>query len=88
MAYCGTGNNMAIHRLLCFILLLVMWFDDVRRATVTSLGFLLFRLVWIRAWEKGGSCLEGACMRTHIYFVCIYKITTFSYAAKFISTTM
>ncbi|PFX28992.1 26S proteasome non-ATPase regulatory subunit 1 [Stylophora pistillata] len=41
MAYCGTGNNKAIKRLLHVAVSDVS--DDVRRAAVTSLGFLLFR---------------------------------------------
>jgi 26S proteasome regulatory subunit N2 len=42
MAYCGTGNNGAIQRLLHAAVSDVN--DDVRRAAVTSLGFLLFRM--------------------------------------------
>lgn len=42
MAYCGTGNNDAIKRLLHMAVSDVN--DDVRRAAVTSLGFLLFRM--------------------------------------------
>ncbi|KAJ3148007.1 proteasome regulatory particle base subunit [Geranomyces variabilis] len=41
MAYSGTGNNKAIRRLLHVAVSDVN--DDVRRAAVTSLGFLLFR---------------------------------------------
>ncbi|KAJ1970972.1 proteasome regulatory particle base subunit, partial [Dimargaris verticillata] len=41
MAYCGTGNNQAIERLLHFAVSDVS--DDVRRAAVTALGFILFR---------------------------------------------
>lgn len=41
MAYCGTGNNQAIRRLLHFAVSDVN--DDVRRAAVIGLGFLLFR---------------------------------------------
>lgn len=41
MAYCGTGNNQAIRKLLHVAVSDVN--DDVRRAAVTSLGFLLFR---------------------------------------------
>ena len=41
MAYCGTGNNTAIRKLLHVAVSDVN--DDVRRAAVTSLGFLLFR---------------------------------------------
>ena len=41
LAYCGTGNNQAIRRLLHFAVSDVD--DDVRRAAVTSLGFILFR---------------------------------------------
>lgn len=41
MAYCGTANNAAIRRLLHVAVSDVN--DDVRRAAVTSLGFLLFR---------------------------------------------
>lgn len=41
MAYCGTGNNRAIRRLLHVAVSDVN--DDVRRVALTSLGFLLFR---------------------------------------------
>ena len=41
MAYCGTGNNKAIRRLLHVAVSDVN--DDVRRVAVTALGFLLFR---------------------------------------------
>jgi len=41
LAYCGTSNNSAIRRLLHVAVSDVS--DDVRRAAVTSLGFLLFR---------------------------------------------
>ncbi|RKO84054.1 armadillo-type protein, partial [Blyttiomyces helicus] len=41
MAYAGTGNNKAIRRLLHVAVSDVN--DDVRRAAVTALGFLLFR---------------------------------------------
>ncbi|RKP08547.1 armadillo-type protein [Thamnocephalis sphaerospora] len=41
MAYCGTGNNKAIRQLLHLAVSDVN--DDVRRAAVTSLGFILFR---------------------------------------------
>ena len=41
MAYAGTGNNKAIRKLLHVAVSDVN--DDVRRAAVTSLGFLLFR---------------------------------------------
>ncbi|KDN37461.1 putative RPN2-26S proteasome regulatory subunit [Tilletiaria anomala UBC 951] len=41
LAYAGTGNNKAIRRLLHIAVSDVS--DDVRRAAVTSLGFLLFR---------------------------------------------
>ncbi|MBO8666619.1 HEAT repeat domain-containing protein, partial [Staphylococcus aureus] len=41
MAYCGTGSNMAIRKLLHVAVSDVN--DDVRRAAVTGLGFLLFR---------------------------------------------
>ncbi|XP_076436013.1 26S proteasome non-ATPase regulatory subunit 1-like [Babylonia areolata] len=41
MAYCGSGNNQAIRRLLHVAVSDVN--DDVRRVAVTSLGFLLFR---------------------------------------------
>ncbi|KAF7410295.1 hypothetical protein HZH68_004676 [Vespula germanica] len=40
MAYCGTGNNQAIRKLLHVAVSDVN--DDVRRAAVTGLGFLLF----------------------------------------------
>ncbi|KAK9323452.1 armadillo-type protein [Lipomyces orientalis] len=41
LAYCGTGNNTAIKRLLHVAVSDVN--DDVRRASVMSLGFILFR---------------------------------------------
>ncbi|XP_050414052.1 26S proteasome non-ATPase regulatory subunit 1 isoform X2 [Patella vulgata] len=41
MAYCGSGNNQAIRRLLHVAVSDVN--DDVRRVAVTALGFLLFR---------------------------------------------
>ncbi|KAK9238470.1 armadillo-type protein [Lipomyces kononenkoae] len=41
LAYCGTGNNTAIKRLLHLAVSDVN--DDVRRASVMSLGFILFR---------------------------------------------
>lgn len=41
MAYCGTGSNYAIRKLLHVAVSDVN--DDVRRAAVTGLGFLLFR---------------------------------------------
>jgi 26S proteasome regulatory subunit N2 len=41
MAYCGTGNNEAIRRLLHVAVSDVN--DDVRRAAVEALGFILFR---------------------------------------------
>ncbi|KAK9325419.1 hypothetical protein V1517DRAFT_314853 [Lipomyces orientalis] len=41
LAYCGTGNNTAIKRLLHQAVSDVN--DDVRRASVMSLGFILFR---------------------------------------------
>merc|ERR1712073_229387 len=41
MAYCGTGNNPAIRKLLHVAVSDVN--DDVRRAAVTGLGFLLFK---------------------------------------------
>ncbi|KAF4528583.1 hypothetical protein B566_EDAN015803 [Ephemera danica] len=41
MAYCGTGHNQAIRKLLHVAVSDVN--DDVRRAAVTGLGFLLFR---------------------------------------------
>ncbi|KAG0327315.1 proteasome regulatory particle base subunit [Dissophora globulifera] len=41
MAYCGTGSNKAIRRLLHVAVSDVN--DDVRRAAVTALGFILFR---------------------------------------------
>eukprot|EP00741_Cyanophora_paradoxa_P005709 tig00000903_g5533.t1 len=42
LAYCGTANNSAIRRLLHAAVSDVS--DDVRRAAVTALGFLLFRV--------------------------------------------
>ena len=41
MAYCGTGNNEAIRKLLHVAVSDVN--DDVRRAAVEALGFILFR---------------------------------------------
>ena len=50
MAYCGTANNAAIRKLLHVAVSDVN--DDVRRAAVTSLGFLLFRLVMSTARDR------------------------------------
>lgn len=41
MAYCGSGNNKAIRKLLHIAVSDVD--NDVRRAAVTSIGFLLFQ---------------------------------------------
>lgn len=41
MAYCGTGSNVAIRRLLHVAVSDVS--DDVRRAAVMALGFILFK---------------------------------------------
>ena len=41
MAYCGTGNNAAIRKLLHVAVSNVN--DDVGRVAVTALGFLMFR---------------------------------------------
>jgi 26S proteasome regulatory subunit N2 len=41
LAYCGTSNNGAIRKLLHVAVSDVS--DDVRRAAVTNIGFLLFR---------------------------------------------
>ena len=41
LAYAGTGNNQAVRKLLHFAVSDVN--DDVRRAAVTALGFVLFR---------------------------------------------
>lgn len=41
MAYCGTGNNQAVERLLHAAVSDTN--DDVRRWAVTALGFLLFK---------------------------------------------
>ena len=41
MAYCGTGNNAAVRKLLNVAVSDVN--DDVRRSAVESLGFLMFR---------------------------------------------
>ena len=41
MAYCGTGSNKAIRKLLHVAVSDVN--DDVRRAAVMALGFLLFK---------------------------------------------
>uniref|UniRef100_A0A1B0DP83 Clathrin/coatomer adaptor adaptin-like N-terminal domain-containing protein n=1 Tax=Phlebotomus papatasi TaxID=29031 RepID=A0A1B0DP83_PHLPP len=49
MAYCGTGSNKAIRKLLHVAVSDVN--DDVRRAAVTSIGFLLFRVADRRKWE-------------------------------------
>ena len=43
LAYCGTNNNQAVRKLLHVAVSDVN--DDVRRAAVTALGFLLFRYV-------------------------------------------
>lgn len=41
MAYCGTSNNAAIKKLLHYAVSDVS--DDVKRAALTNIGFLLFR---------------------------------------------
>lgn len=43
MAYCGSGNNKAIRRLLHVAVSDVN--DDVKRAVIESLGFILFRML-------------------------------------------
>ena len=67
MAYCGTGNNSAIRRLLHIAVSDVN--DDVRRAAVTCLGFVLFRshesvpkLVSLLAESFNPHVRYGACL--------------------------
>jgi len=67
MAYCGTANNSAIRRLLHVAVSEVS--DDVRRAAVISLGFLLVRspeqcpkLVSLLAESYNPHVRYGACM--------------------------
>jgi 26S proteasome regulatory subunit N2 len=71
MAYCGTGDNGAIRRLLHVAVSDVS--DDVRRAAVTCLGFLLFRrheevpkLVSLLAESFNPHVRYGACMAVGI----------------------
>ncbi|CAF3856457.1 unnamed protein product [Rotaria magnacalcarata] len=45
MAYCGTGNNAAVRKLLHVAVSDVN--DDVRRSAVESLGFLMFRILFM-----------------------------------------
>ena len=67
MAYCGTGNNKAIRRLLHVAVSDVN--DDVRRAAVTALGFILFRshkqvprIVQLLAESYNPHVRYGACL--------------------------
>eukprot|EP00604_Paraphysomonas_vestita_P003745 CAMPEP_0174823730 /NCGR_PEP_ID=MMETSP1107-20130205/27239_1 /TAXON_ID=36770 /ORGANISM="Paraphysomonas vestita, Strain GFlagA" /LENGTH=583 /DNA_ID=CAMNT_0016047523 /DNA_START=356 /DNA_END=2107 /DNA_ORIENTATION=+ len=67
MAYCGTGDNSAIRRLLHVAVSDVN--DDVRRAAVTCLGFVLFRryetvpkLVSLLAESFNPHVRYGACL--------------------------
>ena len=67
MAYAGTGNNKAIQKLLHVAVSDVN--DDVRRAAVTSLGFLLFkdpkkvpRLVQLLSSSYNPHVRYGACL--------------------------
>ena len=67
MAYCGTGNNSAIRRLLHVAVSDVK--DDTRRAAVTCLGFVLFRtpekipdLVSLLAESFSPHVRYGVCM--------------------------
>lgn len=71
MAYCGTGDNGSIRRLLHVAVSDVS--DDVRRAAVTCLGFLLFRrheevpsLVSLLAESFNPHVRYGACMAVGI----------------------
>ena len=71
MAYCGTGDNGAIRRLLHVAVSDVN--DDVRRAAVTCLGFLLFRrheevpkLVSLLSESFNPHVRYGACMAVGI----------------------
>eukprot|EP00607_Mallomonas_marina_P007851 CAMPEP_0182420384 /NCGR_PEP_ID=MMETSP1167-20130531/5139_1 /TAXON_ID=2988 /ORGANISM="Mallomonas Sp, Strain CCMP3275" /LENGTH=775 /DNA_ID=CAMNT_0024596253 /DNA_START=862 /DNA_END=3189 /DNA_ORIENTATION=- len=67
MAYCGTGDNGAVRRLLHVAVSDVN--DDVRRAAVTCLGFVMFRspevvprLVQLLAESFNPHVRYGACM--------------------------
>lgn len=67
MAYCGTGDNSSVRRLLHVAVSDVN--DDVRRAAVTCLGFVLFRtpevvprLVTLLAESFNPHLRYGACM--------------------------
>lgn len=71
MAYCGTSNNKAVRRLLHVAVSDVN--DDVRRAAVTCLGFVLFRtpsqvprLVSLLAESFNPHVRYGACMAVGI----------------------
>lgn len=71
MAYCGTGDNGAIRRLLHVAVSDVN--DDVRRAAVTCLGFVLFRrhetvpkLVSLLAESFNPHVRYGACLAVGI----------------------
>ncbi len=55
LAYVGTGNNSAIRRLLNLAVSDVS--DDVRRAAVTGLGFVLCNN------PKQGTCLHPALLK-------------------------
>lgn len=71
MAYCGTGDNNAVRRLLHVAVSDVN--DDVRRAAVTCLGFVMFRapstvpgLVELLAESFNPHVRYGACMAVGI----------------------
>ncbi|XP_015281393.1 PREDICTED: 26S proteasome non-ATPase regulatory subunit 1 [Gekko japonicus] len=64
MAYCGSGNNKAIRRLLHVAVSDVN--DDVRRAAVESLGFILFRYSFFVSTSSALSDDVREVLRTHL----------------------
>ncbi len=84
MAYCGTGNNAAIRKLLHVAVSDVN--DDVRRVAVTSLGFLMFRnpeqcpsVVSLLSESYNPNVRYGAAMALGIacagWFLCLTEAT-------------
>ncbi|XP_060098724.1 26S proteasome non-ATPase regulatory subunit 1 [Heteronotia binoei] len=67
MAYCGSGNNKAIRRLLHVAVSDVN--DDVRRAAVESLGFILFRYGFLISFSFALSDDVSKVLRSHLCFL-------------------
>uniref|UniRef100_A0A8C4RSB6 26S proteasome non-ATPase regulatory subunit 1 n=1 Tax=Erpetoichthys calabaricus TaxID=27687 RepID=A0A8C4RSB6_ERPCA len=70
MAYCGSGNNKAIRRLLHVAVSDVN--DDVRRAAVESIGFIMFRYYSKGPFLSQNYCnYKCFCIFMFISFMCI-----------------